>query len=139
MINKLEQETGEMLLSRYGNTYALAFKGDSNFIKRCYNLAFNFCMTNGALIELTQNMSYILTSQEKIINSLKLYFYAEVIRNKEVKVEFDDDYNITVDEDAAEKLSGEKAQAFFDTKIVKENFMFNKYLDRIKRDTVSAI
>ncbi len=133
---KLEQETGQMLLSRYGNTFALAFKGDADFIKRCYNFAHNFCVTNGALIELTQDMSYVLTSHEKLMKALALYFYADVIRNKEVSVSFDDDYNITVDEVAAEKLAAEKAQAFFDTNIIKENFMFNKYLDRIKRDSI---
>jgi hypothetical protein len=131
---KLEQETGEMLLSRYGNIYALAFKGNSDFVTRCYNFAFNFGVTNGSLIELTQDMSYVLSSQEKILKALKLYFYGEVIREKLVRVDFDEDCNISVDEVAAENLAAEKAQAFFDNKIQKENFMFNKYLDKIKRE-----
>jgi hypothetical protein len=131
---KLEQEIGEMLLSRYGNIYALAFKGNPDFIERSYNFAFNFGVTNGSLIELTQDMSYVLSSQEKILKALKLYFYGEVIREKLVRVDFDEDYNISIDEIAAENLAAEKAQTFFDNKIQKENFMFNKYLDKIKRE-----
>lgn len=129
---ELNQETGEMLLSHYGNTFALGFKGDAGFIERCYNLAFNYSMTNGALIELSQSMSYILTNPVKIMQALKLYFYNEVIRNREVAVSFTDDGDIVVDEAMAEKLSLEKAQAFFDKKIRKENFMFNQYLNKIK-------
>jgi hypothetical protein len=37
-------------------------------------------------------------------------------------------------EEAAEKLSVEKAQTFFDSKIRKENFMFNLYLDKRAED-----
>ena len=43
-----------------------------------------------------------------------------------------DEGEIIVDEVGAEKLALEKAQAFFDKKIRKENFMFNQYLNKIK-------
>lgn len=131
---KLEQETGQTLLSRYGNVLALAFKGDADFIKRSYNFAYNFGATNGALIELTQDMSYVLTSHEKLMKALKLYFYADVIMNREIEVNFDDEDNVLIDEEACERLSGEKAQSFFENGIIKENFMFNKYLTRIEKD-----
>ena len=123
-----------MLLSRYGNTNALAFKGDKSFIERCYNFAYNFGITNGSLMELTQDMFYVLASEEKILKALKLYYYADVMREKLVRVDFDEDYNISVDEVAAENLATEKAQSFFDNRIQKENFMFNMYLDKIKRE-----
>lgn len=131
----IEQESGELLLSRYGNTFALGFKGDAGFRERSYNFAYNFgVVNNGALIQLTENMSYVLTSPIKIMAALKLYYYNNVIRNKEVAVSFDEEGEIHIDEAAAEKISMEKAQAFFDTKIRKENFMFNQFLDRIESD-----
>lgn len=123
-----------MLLSRYGNTFALGFKGDVEFIERSYNFAYNFCATNGSLIELAQDMSYIITDPERIMKALKLYYYNVVIMNKEVDIKFDEDGQIEIDEVAAEKLSTERAQNFFESKIRKENFMFNMFLDRIKED-----
>lgn len=132
----LENETGEFLLSRYGNTFALAFKGDAAFIERGYNFAYNFCaINNGALMTLTQDMSYVLTSPVKIMAALKLYYYNQVIRNKEVAVSFDDEGQIHIDEAAAEQISMDKAQKFFDEKIKKENFMFNAYTDKRIQDT----
>ena len=99
---ELNEETGEILLSHYGNTFALGFKGDNGFIERCYNLAFNFSMTNGALIELSQNMSYVLTNPVKIMQALKVYYYNEVIRKREVSVSFNEEGEIIVDEAGAE-------------------------------------
>jgi hypothetical protein len=127
----IEQETGELLLSRYGNTFALGFKGDAGFRERCYNFVYNFCaINNGSLIQLTENMSYVLTSPVKIMSALKLYYYNQVIRNKEVAFSFDEEGQIHIDEEAAEKISMQKAEAFFNEKIRKENFMFNQYLDK---------
>lgn len=126
----IEEENGQMLLSRYGNTFALGFKGDAGFLERSYNLAYNFCMTDGSLMPLAQDMSYIITSPVKIMKALELYYYNLVIMNKEINITFDDEGEIHIDEDAAKKLSLEKAQKFFETKIVKENFMFNQFLKR---------
>ena len=132
MARLLHEETGEMLLSHYGNTFALGFKGDNDFIERNYNFAFNYCATNGALIGLTQSMSYVVTSPPRIMNALKLYYYNEVIMLGEAKSELNEEGELIVDEAAAEKLSMEKAQKFFETKIRKENFMFNQFLNKVQ-------
>lgn len=131
-IPTLENESGKYLLSHYGNTFALGFKGDADFIQRSYNFAYNFCATNGSLIELGMDISYIITSPEKLMKALQLYYYNEVIRNREVSVSFNEEGEITVDEVNAEKLAEEKAKAFFEKNIIKENFMFNTYLDKIR-------
>lgn len=132
MSRLLNEETGEMLLSHYGNTFALGFKGSADFIERSYNFAYNFCATNGSLMEISQQMSYVLTNPVKLMNALKLYYYNEVIMLDKVRNELDDEGKLIVDEVAAEKLSTELAQQFFDVKIKKENFMFNEFLNKRK-------
>lgn len=130
MSRLLNEETGQMLLSHYGNTFALGFKGDAGFIERSYNFAFNYCATNGALMNVATDMSYVLTNPVKLMNALKLYYYNEVIMLDKVKNELNEEGELVVDEAAAEKLSNELAQSFFETKIRKENFMFNEFLNR---------
>ena len=134
MIPTIENETGQYLLSHYGHTYALAFKGDADFIERSYNFAYNFCATNGSLIELGIDMHYILTTPEKLLKALALYYYNQIIRDKEIEVKHDpENGEVIINEEEAEALSAKKAQTFYDNNIIKENFMFNTYLDRVKQ------
>ncbi len=41
LVNSINNEKGEMLLSTYGSSFAVGFQGDANFIKRSFNWAFN--------------------------------------------------------------------------------------------------
>lgn len=127
---KLTEEKGEFLLSHYGNVFALGFRGDAGFLERAHNLAFNYSMTNGAIMSLGDNFRYIITNPERILKALECYFYNEVIRERLVAVSFSEN-DIIIDEDRTMDLARQSAQDFFDQRIKKENFMFNTYLDRV--------
>lgn len=128
---ELENETGEFLLSHYGNGFALGFKGDEQFIDRGYNFSVNFGVTNGSLLKESEKMSYVLTTKEKLFHALKLYYYGRVLGRKEIPVNIDLETNeCIVDEKQAEELAEKHAKFFMENVLKEVNFMFDNYFDR---------
>lgn len=120
---KLENETGQLILSRYGAVMALGFSGDEAFIERCYNFAYNFCATNGDLMPFNVNFKYVLTTEEKLLKALKLYFCGQFLTNGKIKSTLDEDFELKFDQKALEEEAEKAAKLFYDRNIVRDNFM----------------
>jgi hypothetical protein len=132
---RLNEEIGQFLLSWYGNGYALGFAGDEDFIERCFNWTHNT-----GVISLNQRLEWFYgkggrfayvcpQTTEDILIGLTAQFRVEIIQDKEVpllKDEWDDENECPIleyDEKAINRLAHERAKAFFEDRIVLENFM----------------
>jgi hypothetical protein len=136
---KLEDETGEFELSLYGSEFALAFRGDPDFMRRTTNLIVNYGIGRSSIgarkfykpkeNKVYEGCSYVLTSMENLMKGLTMYFMAQVILDKEIEVAkiYDDegDYlDSTWDEERQFELGYAKAVAFYEKRIKHDNFMF---------------
>lgn len=133
---KLVEETGEFLISYYGAQMALGFKGDLNFIRRCYNWAENTGVVGkGASLhwfyDENGKMAYVCPpTKEHIRNGLILQFRAEIIYEQEVKPlreEWSDDNGLMIeyDEVAVESLAAQRADDFIANRLVPDCFLVN--------------
>lgn len=81
---KLEEESGEFLLSDYGNGVALGFRGDEDFIRRCENFAINHGLAKRTpLCNIgTNGIHYLCTSVDKIEKALMEFYSGYVVLHK---------------------------------------------------------
>lgn len=129
----LNDETGKFLLSFYGNSFALGFKGDNKFIQRCFNWAHNHSVTSGGLhwfYDHGGKLAYILIkSREDIIKGFAAQFRSDIIMGHEVPPLKDEmnprtlDYILEYDEEKIEKMALERAEKFFAERVELENFL----------------
>lgn len=127
----LNEETGTFLLGPYGNVQAFGFKGDKDFVRRSYNLCYNYGITNKRLHKLSEGLYYVVTNEKNILEGLKNHFVNEIKYTKEIsllKDEYDENnevepYLIQYDEEKIDKLATDRAAEFFAKKIILSNFM----------------
>jgi hypothetical protein len=144
MTPALENETGEILLSLYGAKFALGWRGDAAFMARMESLVFNFSMSQGRGYTFKNNLivpkfnhvydgfCYVLTTIEKLMAGLTVYYQGVVIRNGEYpeeakKIIYDaegDFVDIEWQDDILFDLAYDKAEQFYRENIKQENFMY---------------
>jgi len=126
---KLEEETGEFLISSYGKGIALGFKGDYDFIRRCQNLVRNFGLSKRTKLSSLGlgSIYYVCTTAENLTKALTDYYRAQVIINNLVEpftYEHVEDIKLPIrDECAVESKAAELVQSFMD-KVSRINFMY---------------
>ena len=135
-ILSLADESVQFLLCSHGSCLALAFRGDSLAIQRCFNWACNTGVSRGELLWIYlggQSIAYIFVKDRAtIIAGLAAQFYAEIILNKEIpplvdrRNEESDEIELEYNEEKINSLANFRAQEFFDKRIEFDNF-----LDRI--------
>ena len=129
----LNDENGKYLLSFYGNSLALGFKGDNDFIRRSFNWAHNHEVTKGSLHWFYGDggkLAYVLIkSREDIVSGFARQFRAEIIMNHEIpslRDEFDPENGESIleyDEKKIDKLAQKRAEEFFAERVELENFL----------------
>ena len=130
---KLFEETGEFIYSEYGSVGAFMFKGNKDFIRRAFNLTYNFSIAKKKLFYFGENCYYVIATPDRILKGLMDYFKAQVIINHEVEIEqlgdIDNEEPIELkwDENKVDELALIKATQFWDTKIIKKNLMIEQY------------
>lgn len=132
------QNNHPMLLSSYGNNLALGFKGEPDFIERCYNWTVNTgVIGKGARLtwyyeRFTGRLAYVCPkSKEAIIKGLILQFAAEIIQSREIpplKDIYKEDIGpiLELDEIAIEKLASSRAELFMLEHVVQDDFVLNR-------------
>lgn len=143
----LYNETGEIMLSLYGSEFALGWRGDAEFMTRMENLVFNFSLSSGKGYTIINNiitpkfnkvhdgLTYVLTTIEKLMSGLTIYFKGEMLLitkdypEEAIERKYDEDGEELVLErvyrdDIFFDLAYEKAEAFYNDKIQKINFMY---------------
>lgn len=131
------------LISSYGENLALGFKGDPDFIERCYNWATNTgVIGKGARLNwyyerITGRLAYVCPKNvDVILAGLKLQFRAEIIMAHEVSPLHDrtqdDDWEgegemrIGYDEDKIDSLAAQRADAFMRDHVIRDSFVLDK-------------
>jgi hypothetical protein len=134
---QLISEPVEYLICVYGKGNALGFRGEQEYITKAYNLFANMDCEGPAnrsaplLVEIDKNkigLSYIYTTIPRISKALELFFYTNILLNREVPVwstwdEETGEYNLIQDTESAEKLSKEYAARFMTEHIKIESFI----------------
>lgn len=87
------QNNGPFMLAHYGSNLALGFKGEPDFIRRCFNWAMNTGVIRSAgqlswyYEQDTGRLAYVCPKSMKAIKmGLFLQFQAEIILNKEIQL-----------------------------------------------------
>lgn len=133
--------TNSFILSLYGSSLVLAFKGSKDFIKRSYNLCYNYSITNGNLLHFDGEIYYIIikkekngiTPKERLRKGLNLYFINEIKMNKEIpllKDQWNNDeseYLIEYDEAKIQKMASIRTDEFIIANIKEDNFMMQYF------------
>lgn len=145
---RLSEETGRFLLSHYGAGFALGFKGDPDFIHRCFNWAMNTGMIsvnarlNWFYERETGRLGYVcVSSKDKVYRALVSQFRAEIVLDGEVEPVYVDSVDsaetdlqdseepngeLVYDDAAIQRLAEERAREFMDTRIVPDNFFLQQ-------------
>lgn len=124
-IPRLEEESGEFILSAYGNGHAVLCRGDDAFRARCRCLFENHKpdKSRAAFLDYDDRTSYMTTSKDGFRNLLKRYYYGVVALSKEIPDLSEDVY----DEVAMEKRAEEKADSFIAGRLKVQPFLNLRY------------
>ncbi len=142
---KLEEETGKVFLSSYGNEFAFGWIGDAEFMTRMENLVFNYGLSTGKGYTVKYNlikpkfhtiysgMSYILTSVDRLMAGLTNFYINQVKQGKDYppeirKVIYDEEgtfVDVQWEEDVVFDLAFDRAQKYYEEIIIQSNFMYD--------------
>lgn len=124
---RLLLDSPEMSLVRYGRSHALGMKGPRHLIDKAHNLFVNYDRVC-TLHRLSDELSYILTTPERVRASIKLYLYVNLLHSREVGSysTWDEDtekYAIVAEEAKAENISSHDASLFMEHIKLRFKFM----------------
>jgi len=136
----LNDETGEFILSHYGQYPAFCFIGPEDFVKRTINLFENYgTIKVGKHSVLSNSMHYFLAPADRILSTIKECFIAEIMRNRppecKIKTEFDEEsesFELTYDDDAIKSLAETMANDFWENKVQRKDLF--PYFSNIYND-----
>ncbi len=133
---------GPWLISSYGEHLALGFKGNADFIERCFSWAVNTQVIGlGAQLNWFYGrdgrLAYICPkSEDVILAGLRLQFRAEIIAAREVPPLEDhtaddewagsDEERIVYNEAEIDALAGRRAAAFMADYVIRDSFVLDK-------------
>jgi hypothetical protein len=136
----LNDETGEFILSHYGQYPAFCFIGPEDFVKRTINLFENYgTIKVGKHSVLSNSMHYFLAPSDRILSAIKECFIAEIIRNRlpeaQIQTSFNEEsenFELTCDDTAVESLAETMANDFWENKVQRKDlfpYFSNVYCD----------
>lgn len=120
-LDSLINEPLQWMLAGHGDGYALGWRGPREYIQKAHTLFVNFYdppdhAHTPPLLEIHDALAYIyLPGPEAIAKTLKLFFYAEALRNHDVRVIKrweGDELVYEWDEVGAERLATEDTATF---------------------------
>jgi hypothetical protein len=125
---------GRMAISFYGRKFCISFRGERDFIDRCFALCVNRGISGiGARLRfpfgVSAKFAYAVTrSKDHLLNGLAEQFRSEIIMNREVaplSETWNEDcgYDVQFDEKTIGALAMSRAIGFMDNHIEHDDFM----------------
>lgn len=138
---KLLTESPEYAICAYGSASALGMSGSAESINKAWNLFCNFDR-EVTLHRITDSLSYISTSKERLKAALSLYLYVNILHSKEVpSVEHWDEetgvYLSTHDDNLVKDMVCDDIKHFFENLKVK-SFIPSSYSSEIRQHSLSS-